>query len=155
MLFRSAEVRNAQGMNVGQALLRESKEGVLVIVRLEKLPAGLHAIHIHAVGKCEGPQFTSAGGHFNPQQKKHGLKAPDGHHAGDLPNLWITDAGAGRFEAVTNAVTLGPGNHSLFDTDGSALVIHAADDDYKTDPAGNAGDRIACGTIIKGQPPTK
>jgi len=108
----------------------------------------LHAVHVHAVGKCEGPAFTSAGGHFNPLQRKHGLKSPDGAHAGDLPNMLATKDGSGRFESKTDAITLHAGPASVFDSDGSALVIHVGVDDYVTDPTGNAGDRAVCGLIV-------
>jgi Cu-Zn family superoxide dismutase len=112
------------------------------------LTPGLHAVHVHAVGKCEGPAFASAGGHFNPAQKKHGFKSPDGPHAGDLPNMLVAKDGSGRFEALTDAITLRPGPTSVFDSDGSAIVVHAASDDDMTDPAGNSGDRVACGVIV-------
>jgi Cu-Zn family superoxide dismutase len=112
------------------------------------LTPGLHAVHVHAVGKCEGPAFTTAGGHFNPTQKKHGFKSPEGAHAGDLPNMLVAKDGAGRFEALDDAITLKAGPASVFDADGSALVIHAGADDYVTDPAGNSGDRVACGVIV-------
>jgi Cu-Zn family superoxide dismutase len=108
----------------------------------------LHAVHVHAVGKCDGPAFTSAGGHFNPTGKKHGHKSAEGAHAGDLPNMLIGKDGSGRFEAMTDGLTLLAGPLSVFDADGSSLVIHAGADDYATDPAGNAGDRIACGLIV-------
>lgn len=146
-----ADLKNAEGKSVGSADFRETKEGVLVILRVHDLSPGLHAVHIHAVGKCEGPQFTSAGGHFNPGQKKHGFKNPEGPHAGDLPDVLIVKNGSGRFEAVTDAVTFAAGANSLFDQDGSAIVVHATADDNTTDPTGNSGDRIACGVIEKGK----
>jgi Cu-Zn family superoxide dismutase len=145
-----AELRNSDGKQIGSADFRESKEGVRITLQVKDIPPGLHAVHVHAAGKCEGPQFTSAGGHFNPGQKKHGLKNPEGPHAGDLSDLFVTNAGTGRYETVTDAVTLGAGANSVFDQDGSAIVIHASADDNATDPSGNSGDRIACGVITKG-----
>jgi Cu-Zn family superoxide dismutase len=144
-----ADVKNAQGNTVGTASLRETKEGLLIIVNANGLPEGLHAVHIHAVGKCEAPGFTSAGGHFNPLNKKHGLKNLDGPHAGDLPDMYVNKDGVGRYEALMESVTLGAGETSVFDADGSAIVIHATADDNMTDPAGNSGDRIACGVITR------
>jgi superoxide dismutase, Cu-Zn family len=116
---------------------------------VKALPEGLHAVHIHAVGKCEGPAFTSAGGHFNPLNKKHGLKSADGPHAGDLPDMYVNKTGVGRYEALMENITLGSGETSIFDADGSAIVVHAGPDDNMTDPSGNSGDRIACGVITK------
>ena len=144
-----ADIKNAQGNTVGTASLRETKDGLLIIVNAKGLPQGLHAVHIHSVGKCEGPAFTSAAGHFNPLGKKHGLKSPDGPHAGDLPDLYVNNDGLGRYEALLESMTLGPGQTSIFDSDGSAIVIHSTADDNMTDPAGNSGDRIACGVITK------
>ena len=144
-----ADIKNAQGNTVGTASLRETRDGLLIMVNVKGLPEGLHAVHIHAVGKCESPAFTSAGGHFNPLNKKHGLKNPDGPHAGDLPDLYVNSDGLGRYEALLESMTLGPGQTSIFDSDGSAIVIHLTADDNMTDPAGNSGDRIACGVITK------
>ena len=144
-----ADIKDAQGKSVGTASLRETKDGLLIIINAKGFPQGLHAVHIHSVGKCEGPAFTSAGGHFNPLGKKHGLSNPAGPHAGDLPDMYVNKDGAGRYETLRASMTLGPGETSIFDSDGSAIVIHAAADDNMTDPAGNSGDRIACGVITK------
>lgn len=144
-----ATLHNAQGSEVGRAVLSEDAEGVRIVLEVHNLPIGAHAFHIHGIGKCEGPDFQSAGGHFNPHGKKHGRKNPEGAHAGDLPNLSVGEDGTGRGEWIAAGVTFGPGNHSLFHLDGTALVIHANPDDDVTDPAGNAGARIACGVIEK------
>jgi Cu-Zn family superoxide dismutase len=142
-----ATLKDAAGKDVGAAALTQTPAGVLVTLSVKGLPAGEHAFHIHGVGKCE-PPFTSAGGHFNPAKKKHGMMAPDGQHAGDMPNLHIPAGGELAVEVLNAAVTLDKGKpNSLFGPDGTALVIHAGKDDYKTDPAGDAGGRIACGVV--------
>jgi superoxide dismutase, Cu-Zn family len=146
----TAQLKDKDGKTVGRALFRDRPDGMIVRLEVKGLKPGLHAVHVHAVGKCEGPGFTSAGGHFNPANKKHGLKSPEGAHAGDLPNMLVAQDGSGRFEAKTEAMTLKPGPASILDNDGSALVIHAGVDDYVTDPTGNAGDRAACGLIVAG-----
>lgn len=148
-LKAKAVLRNAEGKKVGSATLTEVKEGVRIALEVSKLPPGVHAFHVHAVGKCEPPEFKSAGAHFNPYGKKHGAKNPEGKHAGDLPNLTVGPDGKGRARVVVEQVTLGPGKGSLFQTDGTSLVIHADPDDEMTDPAGNAGARIGCGVIVK------
>ena len=145
----SAAVKDAQGRPVGTATLRETPHGVLIKVELQGLPAGPHAIHIHTTGTCEAPMFTSAGGHFAPQANRHGVLVANGPHAGDLPNLYAAADGKVTAEMLASSVTLSAGPRSLFDADGAALVVHATADDYRTDPAGNAGDRIACGVIAK------
>ena len=143
----SAPLMDAQGKEVGSANLTQTPHGVLINVAVKGLPPGEHAFHVHAVGKCEAP-FTSAGGHFNPTDKKHGMMAAEGHHAGDMPNLHVPQSGDLTVEMVNANITLDKGKPgSVFDTDGSALVIHAKGDDYKSDPAGDAGGRIACGVI--------
>jgi len=147
----TAELKDKDGNAVGVARFRESSGGVTVDVNVKGLTPGLHAVHVHAVGRCDAPAFTSAGGHFNPAQKKHGYKSPEGAHAGDLPNMLVAKDGTGRFEAFTDGMTLKPGATSVFDKDGSALVIHAGVDDNITDPTGNAGDRAACGVITMTQ----
>ena len=147
----TAELKVKDGKTVAMATFRESGRGVTVNLNAKGLTPGLHAVHVHAVGKCEPPAFTSAGGHFNPAQKKHGHKSPEGAHAGDLPNMLVAKDGTGRFEVFTDGLTLKPGATSVFDKDGSALVIHVGVDDYASDPTGNAGDRAACGVITLSQ----
>jgi superoxide dismutase, Cu-Zn family len=146
-----AELRGRDGKSIGMATFREVSGGVVIDVDVKGLTPGLHAVHIHAIGKCEGPAFTSAGGHFNPAQKKHGLRSAEGPHAGDMPNMYIAKDGTGRFEVLADNITLKAGDRSVFDADGSALVIHAWADDDMTDPTGNSGDRAACGVITAGQ----
>jgi len=143
------ELKNAQGQSVGTATLTEPKGvGVVITLDVQGLPPGEHAIHIHQVPKCE-PPFATAGPHFNPAGKKHGLENPDGPHAGDMSNFTVGADGSAHTMITNGRVTLGPGANSLVANGGTALVIHARADDMKTDPAGNAGDRIACGVIAK------
>jgi Cu-Zn family superoxide dismutase len=142
-----AALAGADGKDAGSVTLTQTPTGVLLSLTVKGLPAGEHAFHVHAVGKCEAP-FASAGGHFNPGNKKHGLMAPDGFHAGDMPNLHIPASGELAVEVVNSAITLEKGKpNSVFDDDGSAVIIHAGKDDYKTDPTGDAGGRIACGVV--------
>ena len=146
----TAELKTAQGEKVGQARLKEAAGGVLIEVTLTKAPPGVHAFHVHDAGKCEPPKFDSAGPHFNPAAKKHGLLEAAGPHAGDLPNVYVPDSGSLTFEFLASGVTLKAGDaRSLFDANGAALVLHAKGDDYKTDPSGAAGDRFACGVVEK------
>jgi Cu-Zn family superoxide dismutase len=148
----TADLKNAGGQSVGVATLTEVPGAVRILVEVRGLPPGAKGVHIHEVGTCEGPQFTSAGGHFNPEKKQHGTMNPQGPHAGDLPNITIDGSGNGRLETTTNRVTLAGGAASVFDADGSAVVIHAGPDDFKTDPTGNSGGRIVCGVIVKKTP---
>jgi Cu-Zn family superoxide dismutase len=144
-----AEIKNAAGTSIGSATFRASQAGVVITVNVQALPPGLHAVHLHAVGKCEGPAFTSAGPHVNPLNKHHGLQNPAGPHAGDLPDMYVQQNGVGHYEVLADSVTLDAAATSLFDADGTALIIHATADDNLTDPAGNAGERIACGVLTK------
>lgn len=145
-----ALLKNGQGADVGTALLRPVEGGVKVTLEVHGLPPGTHAFHVHAVGKCDDPEFKSAGPHFNPGHRKHGLRNPEGHHAGDLPNLVVGADGTGKAETVVRGVTLGEGPTSLLGPEGTALVVHASPDDEVSDPAGNAGARIACGVVRGG-----
>ena len=145
----TAPLKNADGKEVGSVNLTQTPQGVLINLSVKGLPPGEHAFHVHAVGKCE-PPFTSAGGHFNPASKKHGMEAAEGSHAGDMPNLFIPASGELTVEIANPMISLVKGQpNSVFDADGSTVIIHAGADDYKTDPTGNAGDRIACGVIVE------
>lgn len=145
----NADILNAQGERIGTAKIQPSRDGVRITVEVSQLPAGTHGIHIHNVGKCQGPAFASAGPHLNPASKEHGKDNPKGPHAGDLLNLQVNADGTGSALLESTEATLGEGPNSLFHEGGTSLVIHAAADDYKTDPAGNSGARIACGVIQK------
>lgn len=140
---------DAEGNSVGDATFTETDEGVMIQVTLREFTAaaeGEHGIHIHTTGACT-PDFQAAGGHFNPTDAQHGLENSAGPHAGDLPNLEVDADGNAIYEATDTMITLGNGEGSLFDEDGSALVIHSGPDDMVTDPSGDSGDRIACGVI--------
>jgi Cu-Zn family superoxide dismutase len=145
----AAELRNVNGQPVGTATLTQVGDVVRIVLEVQGLPPGTKGVHIHEVGSCEAPTFTSAGGHFNPLGKQHGLLNQQGPHAGDLANIVIGPDGKGRLETSASLVTLGAGPNSILDANGSALIIHAAPDDFRTDPTGNSGARIACGVISK------
>ena len=144
-----ADLADSQGKKVGSAELTQTPDGAKIALTVSGLAPGHHAFHIHTAGKCEGPDFKSAGAHFNPYNKKHGLKNPEGPHAGDMENIEVGSDGTGKAEVVNKDVTLVDGPNSLFHEGGTAIVIHASPDDNVTDPAGNAGARVACGVITK------
>lgn len=149
-----AVVEDANGTRVGVAAFGEDAAGMVhVRMLVHGLAPGLHGVHVHGVGSCVAPSFASAGGHFNPGARHHGLENPQGPHAGDLPNMNVDAAGNADYRATTQRITLTPGAMSVFDTDGSALVIHAGPDDNMSDPAGNSGARVACGVIRSGVAP--
>jgi superoxide dismutase, Cu-Zn family len=143
------ELKDAQGKDVGAITLWQQGPGVGLRLQLHGLPPGEHGIHFHQNPKCDAPDFKSAGPHFNPDARKHGLENPEGHHAGDMQNFTVDAAGKADVKLEDKDVTLGDGAHSLFSNGGTAIVIHAKTDDMKTDPSGNSGDRIACGVITK------
>jgi Cu-Zn family superoxide dismutase len=146
-------LKDAMGKEVGQAKLSDGPggKGVKIQLDVKNLTPGEHAFHIHTAAKCEAPAFTSAGGHFNPTNAHHGMNNPESPrpHAGDMPNFTVKPNGTAKLTVTDPAVTLGDGSNSVFANGGTALMIHAKPDDLKSDPAGNAGDRIACGTITK------
>jgi Cu-Zn family superoxide dismutase len=148
----NASLKTADGKDVGTVTLTQTPDGVRLRLALMGLPPGEHAFHVHAVGKCEPPGFTSAGPHFNPANKKHGKLNSEGHHAGDMDNINVPANGKLTLTVIDKDITLEKGKpNSVLQDNGTALVVHAGKDDYTTDPAGNAGDRIACGVISDGK----
>ena len=146
-----ADLANAQGATIGHAKFSSVSGGVKIALTVSQLTPGVHGIHIHTVGKCEGPAFTTAGGHFNPANAHHGVhntQTPN-PHVGDLPNLTVSDKGTAKITFTATGATLGDGPNSLFHDGGTSLVIHAKADDMMSDPSGNSGDRIACGVIVQ------
>lgn len=141
---------NQQGQTIGSATLIETPNGVLVRADLINLPPGVHGFHIHEVGACDpATKFESAGGHYNPTGAKHGYMVEGGPHAGDMPNQTVGADGKVLVEVMNPSVTFGDGKATLFDANGSAIVVHATADDYRSQPSGAAGDRLACGVIQK------
>jgi Cu-Zn family superoxide dismutase len=146
-----ANIVNAQGAKIGSAKITSTTKGVKIAVTVSELTPGEHGIHIHTVGKCEGPAFTSSGGHFNPTSAHHGIHNAQNPnpHLGDLPNLVVDASGKGKASFFVEGVTLGDGANSLFHEGGTSIVVHAKADDLMSDPSGNSGDRIACGVLEK------
>lgn len=146
------EIKNSEGSNIGTAVLTEVEDGVRVRVQATHLSEGTHAIHFHEKAVCEAPDFESSGGHFNPDDKSHGLEHAEGPHAGDLPNLEVEEDGTVNYDVVSDLVTLDEdAENSLIAGEGTALVIHEDEDDGESQPAGDAGARVACGEIKKAE----
>ena len=143
----SAVLADPTGKPIGRAMLSETPHGLHVVVSATGLKPGVHGVHVHTVGTCTAPDFASAGPHWNPTAKQHGTANPQGSHLGDLPNLIVDPNGGGMIDAVIHGATLTGGTNPVLDADGAAVVIHAAADDYKTDPSGASGGRIACGVL--------
>jgi Cu-Zn family superoxide dismutase len=145
-----ATLKDSSGRVVGSAVLLQEDDGVRILLDLKGVTPGTKAVHIHEVGRCDPPNFDSAGAHLNPKKAEHGTENPRGPHAGDLPNITVDATGHGHLEVTDPRVTLKPGSASLLDGGGTALVVHEGPDDMRTDPAGNSGRRIACGVIERG-----
>lgn len=149
----TATLVDTNGKPAGNVQLNQDSKGVVqIIMDASQLPSGAHGIHIHQTGKCEGSAFTTAGGHFNPANKLHGLNNPGGPHAGDLDQVDVKSVSQLYYTATTDRISLTGGPNNIFDVDGTALVVHAAADDQVTDPSGNTGARIACAVIAEANP---
>jgi Cu-Zn family superoxide dismutase len=148
-LLGTADLATADGTAAGTARLSATGDEVTIHVELAGLPAGTHAVHLHTTGACDAPKFESAGGHLNPEGKQHGTANPEGSHLGDLGNVEIAADGSGSIETAIRA-NRADALAAIFDTDGTAVMVHAGADDNMTDPSGNAGDRIACGVLTSG-----
>jgi Cu-Zn family superoxide dismutase len=138
-----AVLKTAAGAGAGSASVQEHDGGLMVTVKAKGLPPGPHGVHVHMVGRCDAPDFTTAGSHWNPTAKQHGMENPAGPHGGDMPNLLVGSDGTGSLTIALPSGTF----EGLLDEDGAAIVVHAAADDLKTDPSGNSGGRIACGVF--------
>lgn len=143
----TAKLVAGDGVARGMATVTEAGDGLNVLVKAQGLTPGIHAVHIHMTGQCVGPDFTSAGGHWNPTAHKHGKDNPAGPHMGDMPNMTVGPDGRGAIEYQVPGGLISGGATPMLDADGAAIVVHAQADDYKTDPTGNAGGRIACGVV--------
>ena len=143
----SAMLSDKDGNSMGEALIAAGNDGLMVNVMAEGMKPGTYGVHIHSVGKCDGPDFKSAEGHWNPFGKAHGLESDTGAHAGDLPNLVIAEGGTGGLSFTVKHGVMRNGEGALMDADGAAFIVHAGPDDMTSDPAGNSGDRIACGVF--------
>lgn len=143
----NASLIGADGNAAGQASFTQRSGGVWLDISASGLTPGLHGLHLHATGQCAAPDFASAGGHWNPMGRKHGIDSPQGAHMGDLPNMNVDAEGKGHVAALIDMATLDAGSMGMLDADGTAIVIHAGPDDNKTDPSGNSGGRILCGVV--------
>lgn len=146
----TAQLFDAKGTKSGTAILTENGDGLKLQVQATGLVNGTYGMHLHMVGKCEGPKFESAGSHWNPSAKQHGLENPQGAHGGDLPNLEAVSSKPTDYTREVKGATLSKGGMAVLDADGTAIVIHSKPDDYKTDPSGNSGDRVICGVFALG-----
>lgn len=143
----TAKLAAGDGSARGTATVTQAADGLHIVVNATGLTPGIHAVHVHTTGKCTGPDFTSAGGHWNPTARKHGKDNPAGMHMGDMPNMTVAADGTGSIEYEIPGETIQGGATPLLDADGAAVVIHAKPDDNVSDPAGNAGGRVACGVL--------
>jgi superoxide dismutase, Cu-Zn family len=144
---QSAQLVDVDGKAIGQVAISEDANGATLKVTAAGLPAGTHGVHLHEKGMCEGPKFESAGAHWNPATKQHGRDNPMGAHLGDLANMEAAEGAEASSTYLVAGVTIGGATNALADADGTSLVVHAKADDYKTDPSGNSGDRIACAVL--------
>lgn len=146
-----AQLLGADQTEYGEVIVAQGDGQLIVNINAINMSPGPHGVHIHAVGKCEAPDFKSAGGHWNPTEKEHGFENQKGAHMGDLFNLDIGDDGTGSLEAAIEGGSLKEGEGALLDADGAAFVVHEGPDDLKTDPSGESGGRLACGVFVGGR----